>query len=218
MDGPYYSLEVTGIEFTCVAPRQGIWERHCAAIEPSVRNIDNLLLGEQNSTTGTRAAHRPTDVDGLVSQARAVADTFPGSRLAGWTSDFTKAFKQVPSDPSQVPYVIIAQWDPFASAIAFFICYCQVFGSRSAPLNFSRFPAWCCQVLGRAWAIPMTHCVDDMITVERLATAESSREAWLTFAELCGWLVAMDKSPLPDVKFAAIGIIMDLSRFPHCQL
>ena len=99
MQGPFYDINSVPIDCPCIAPRVGIWETHGSAEEPSIRNIDNLLLGEQNFTVGTRAAHRPTDADALVGQARAVADTFPDDPLAGWCSDFAKAFKQVPSDP-----------------------------------------------------------------------------------------------------------------------
>ena len=213
MQGPFYSIESVPINHPCVAPRVGIWENHGASEAPSIRNIDNLLLGEQNSTVGTCAAHRPTDADALVGQARAVADTFPGERLVGWCSDFAKAFKQVPCDPQQLRFVVIAQWDPVTACVALFICHCQVFGSKSAPLNFSRFPAWCMQVLAVAWAIAASHCVDDVISIERESTAFSAREAWLLLASCCGWLISMEKSPAPSARFLVIGVLLDLGNF-----
>ena len=210
MQGPFYDIDAVPIDRPCIAPRVGIWEAHGSAVEPSVRNIDNLLLGEQNFTVGTRAAHRPTDADALVGQARVVADTFPDVELAGWCSDFAKAFKQIPADPQQVGYVVIAQWDPVSATVAFFVCHCQVFGSKSAPLNFSRFPAWCMQVLAALWAIAASHCVDDVISIERRSTASSARDAWLFFADACGWLIAMDKSPPPSPVFPVIGVLLNL--------
>ena len=183
--GPYTSVDSIPVNEPCLAARQGIWEEHGDAIAPTVRIIDDLLYGEQNSTTGTCQAHRPTDVDGLVSQTRAVADSC-NSKLFAWTSDFAKAFKQVPADPSQRSFVVLAQFSPSAGQVAYFVTNCQVFGSKSSPLNFSRYPAlfcWCAAVL---FSIAATHCVDDVISVENSASAASGMEAWENFMELCG--------------------------------
>ena len=152
-------------------------------------------------------------MDGLVSQARAVSEAFPDEPLSGWCSDFAKAFKQVPGDPNQIGYIVIAQWDPRLQRVALFACHSQVFGSKSAPLNFSRYPAWCMQVLAVAWAVAATHCVDDVISMERTSTVQSAREAWLLLASLCGWLVSLEKSPLPSVRFTVIGVYIDLKNF-----
>ena len=100
----------------------------------------------------------------------------------------------------------------------FFLSFCQVFGSKSAPLNFSRFPAWMCEIMAHSFAAPVTHCVDDMLSVERLATVDSAREAWLVLSQLCGWALSMDKSPPPAVRFAAIGVMLVLEWFPGGEI
>jgi hypothetical protein len=116
LDGPYDSLEATGLMAPCIVPRHGILEMHGDATDTSIRNIDDLLMGEQHLTVGTLSSHRPTDADGLVSQVRAVAERFPQSRLMAWKSDFSKAFKQVPCCPTQLEYVVVAQYSPSAKA------------------------------------------------------------------------------------------------------
>ena len=60
----------------------------------------------------------------------------------------------------------------------FCLTFSQVFGSRNAPLNFSRHPAWACQVMASLIAVPMTHCVDDVIVIEDTDFIDSGREAW----------------------------------------
>jgi hypothetical protein len=75
--GPYLSLVEVPVECPCVAPRTGIWECHGDSDVPTVRNIDDLLVGEQNLTVGTISAHRPTNCDALTAQTRAAAEAFP---------------------------------------------------------------------------------------------------------------------------------------------
>jgi hypothetical protein len=139
--GPYYELADIPFECPGIAPRCGIWECHGDAVVPDVRNIDDLLVGEQSSTAGSTHSHRPTDVDALAAQTRAVSKARPGRKLSGWASDFAKAYKQVPGDPTQVKEIVLAQCDPDRDAVAFFVALSQVFGSKTAPVNFSRYPA-----------------------------------------------------------------------------
>ena len=105
IDGPF---ELSDIPFASPAfvPRIGIWEQHGLATEPSVRNIDNLLVTGHNATVATFSAHRPTDADALLGQARRVRESFPGAVLKGWPSDYEKAFKQIPGCPLQVESVV----------------------------------------------------------------------------------------------------------------
>ena len=139
---------------------------HGTATEPSIRNIDNLLVAGHNSTVATFCAHRPTDSDALLSQAKQVQQRFPEQQLAGWPSDYEKAFKQVPGDPTQIHMVVLVQWNPVLRKLAAWIAYSQLFGGKSPPLNFARFPAWTCQVVAVLFALPMSHCVDDLICIE----------------------------------------------------
>ena len=93
-----------------------------------------------------------------------------------------------------------------------------MFGSKSAPLNFSRFPAWCCAALAVAYGVPASHCVDDMISIERLSTIGSGRTSWLLFARLCGCLVSMEKSPPPSPTFTVIGVVLDVRNYPSGEI
>ena len=48
--GPFESLEAVPFQEPSLAPRHGIWELHGEAVQPTVRNIDDLLAGGQNSS------------------------------------------------------------------------------------------------------------------------------------------------------------------------
>ena len=214
IDGPVYNLKSLSLVSPCLAPGVGIWEEHGDATCASVRNIDDLLFGGQNDVTGTMNSHRPTDVDGLVAQVRATTVRFGLELLIGWKSDYSKAFKQVPSSPLQIEDFVVCQFDPHMERPAFFMTYSQLFGGKSAPLNFSRYPEWTTEILAILWAVPASSCVDDVICVERASTAESGRNAWMCLTSCTGWLISMEKSPPPSKQFVVIGVSLDLRPWP----
>ena len=64
-------------------PRFPIWEQHGGAAEPTCRNIDNGLAGEQNNFCGNLFTNRPADLDLYIGLLRAVLEQFPGLPLMG---------------------------------------------------------------------------------------------------------------------------------------
>jgi len=161
------------------------------------------------------SSHKPTDVDGLVAQVRAATVRFGHVHLIGWKSDFSKAFKQVPSSPCQIEDFVICQYDPVNKCVAYFKTFSQLFGGKSAPLNFSRFPEWKAEILATLWAIPSSSCVDDVIAIERMSTADTARDAWFCLTKSTGWLISIEKSPAPSRRFIVIGVCLDLRPWPR---
>ena len=90
----------------------------------------------------------------------------------------------------------------------------QLFGSGNSPLNFSRFPDWCCRVLSFLFAIGAIHCVDDVLVLERACTVDSAYQCWRIFAALCGWDVPDAKSPPPSDFFRVLGAMTDFRQYP----
>ena len=213
--GPFYSLDEIPCDCPGVAPRCGIWEQHGEAVEADVRNIDDLLVGEQNSTAGSLFSHRPTDADALVAQCRAVARKCPHSSLKGWSSDFSKAYKQVPGDPHHCLDIVLAQFDPVMRCAAFFVALSQVFGSKTSPVNFSRYPAAFCHIVAGIFLLPATHCVDDVIFIEEEMVVDSGKMSWDLLMKLCGWRMSESKDAPPSSCFPIIGVSLNLEPFPN---
>ena len=82
------------------------------ATVPTVRLIDDALEGGQNAATGSQYTHRPTYIDTWAAQCRAVQEKYPDSALSQFPSDFKKAYKQVPADPSLARLAVMVQWHP----------------------------------------------------------------------------------------------------------
>ena len=213
--GPFPSLEaIAGDCQAAIVVRHPIWEAHGGAEEPSCRVIDDMLTAEHNGTAGAEYTHVPADVDGVTAQTRMTQLEWPTAKLAGFTSDFRKAYKQDPASPQQLLWVIIAVWSHFAQMTHFWLQRTQLFGSRVAPLNFSRISLWMLLVMASTFAVPMTCCVDDVICIERASSISSAYLCWRIMCDLAGWDVPNSKSPLPSLFFRALGVFIDLRLLP----
>ena len=214
VEGPFRSLGECGFGVARTVRRFGIWECHGGAAEWTCRVIDDLLDGGQNSTAGAFWTHRPCDLDQWCALLRLVADKFLNLPLSQFTSDFAKAYKQVPLAPWCQCYVVLVQWSPEWQAPAFFISRTQLFGGRTAPINFARYATWCGDILAVLAAIALAQCVDDLLSAEPEATIASAFIMWRGFAEVCGWDVPDSKSPPPENIRRLLGAVSDLSWTP----
>ena len=216
MVGPFYSLDkLPGGDDACNKPprllnRFGILEMHGGATDESCRVIDDGKARGHNANSGNTAIHRPADLDLVAALARVSAELFPKMPLSGFPSDFKSAYRQVPSDPAQARDFVVASWDVESERQVFVMAVTQLFGSGNAPLNFTRFPDFCCRVIAMLLVIPAVHCVDDVIVIEILELISSSYSSWRAFARMCGWDVPDAKSPPPSQWFRALGAVLDL--------
>ena len=215
--GPYRSMQDVPLDDVALVPRHGIWEMHGGATDRSCRCIDDMLLGEQNGTVGTVSSHRPTDPDGLVAQVRATRRRFPEWQLSGWPCDLEKAYKQVPGCSYQLRLAVIVMWSVTMACPVFFVPLCQLFGGKSPPLNFARFPAWLCEMAASLFALAASHCVDDVIAVEPSPIAASGNLCFKMLCELSGWALSPSKAPPPACVFMVIGVVLDLSGVPRAE-
>ena len=179
----------------------------------TVRCIDDALIGGQNKFSATTAAHRPCDLDTWVAFCRVVGSKFL-EPLSAITSDFKTAYRQVTSDPNQSHSWVIAMWCPLTCSVVFGAAASQLFGSGTAPLNFSRYPSWCTWLVSILFLLPMEQCVDDMSSVERASAMLSGFHRWRSFASACGWDVPDKKSPPPQRFILNLCAITDLRLFP----
>ena len=211
--GPWHSLDEIPFRFFRLLQRFVIHEQH-GGQEATVRCIDNALLGGQNKFSATTAAHRPCDLDTWVAFCRLVGSRFE-EPLSAITSDFKTAYRQVTSDPNQANLWVIAMWCAVTSSVVFGAAVSQLFGSGTAPLNFSRYPAWCTWAVSILYLLPMEQCVDDLLSVERVTTMLSGYHCWRSFADACGWDVPDEKSPKPQQYLRTLGAMTDLRTFPY---
>ena len=108
----------------------------------------------------------------------------------------------------------MAQWSPEHDRVVFLLGRTQFFGGKSCPVNFARIPDWCCFMLACLGAIASSHCVDDLLSVDRFSTIAEAWLLWRCFAILCGWDVPDKKSPIPDQAHRVLGAMSDLSATP----
>ena len=86
-----------------VVLRNAIRERHGGAEKDSFRNIDDCLVGKQNSTVSYRQSHRPVTLHSWSAQIR-YTESRARRRLKGYTSDFGEHTARTP------PALISGAW------------------------------------------------------------------------------------------------------------
>ena len=62
--------------------------------------------------------------------------------------------------------------------------------------------------------LPVSHCVDDMLSVERARTSSAGFRLWRSLAALSGWDIPDRKSPPPTTSSRILGVQSDLSPAP----
>ena len=147
----------------------------------------------QNHASPYCCVHRPATHDDVVAQIIAVREMVPAALVQSWTSDFAKAYRQVPQISDQLMLTVVVQYCPETQGPVFIVSYGQLFGGRTPPLNFSRQPAWWCYVMAPLIGLPLQHTVDDVIATERKAIAECGNTAWRQITALCGWEIPGSK-------------------------
>ena len=126
-----------------------------------------------------------------------------------------KAYKQVPAEPSLAGFAGMVQWHPQKRCPAFLVGRTQFFGGKSCLVNFARVPDWCCHALASIAGLAASHCVDDVLAVDRKTTIFSGWLVWRVLAACCGWVVPDEKSPLPSQVHRILGGTSDLSQTPY---
>ena len=128
----------------------------------TVRCIDDALIGGPNEFSAATAAHRPCDLATWVAFCRVVGSKFL-EPLSATTSDFKTAYRQVTSDPNQSHLWVVVMWCHLTCSVVFGAAVSQLFGSGTAPLNFSRNPSRCTWLVSILF-LPMEQRVDYMLS------------------------------------------------------
>ena len=94
----------------------------------------------------------------------------------------------------------VAVFSPEAAKAIIFIPLCQLFGGKSPPLNFARYAGWLCEVSASLFALPASHCVDDVISVEPGELAESGNLAFRVLCTTTGCAISAGKPPRRPIR------------------
>ena len=112
--------------------------------------------------------------------------------LAGFTSDYSGAFRQCPISPDQIPYMWSAVWHPGLQRPVLLRNLGQVFGGSGSQFNYVRDPAAMCAIMRHFFLVPMHHYTDDAWCVERASTARSAWFCWVWLHRTIGWRLDME--------------------------
>ena len=211
VQGPF---RVTSVDLTKIAvhPSFPVWERSQAG-GWKCRNIDNLKSSGGNFTVSSSEAYTPDDLDAARNAVRMCKELWgPDVVLAGFTSDYSGAFRQSPQAPQMVPYMWSAVWHPHWQEVVLLKNLGQVFGGSGSQMNYVRDPSAMCAIMRYFFDMPMFHYSDDAWCVERHDTASSAWFCWVRVNNLIGWRLDMDKSPHPSSDWRLLGGLLQVGR------
>ena len=178
LGGPYPDVSFVKSQLFRLLPRKAIREQHGGATEPSVRNIDDMLVGGENASVTYMQSHRPVTLSSLSAQIRATEEAHLGKRLLGFPSDYKGAYRQVAACPHQIHLCILCIFNPEIRANIFATARGQLFGGSSAPLNFSRYPDDAAEMCAILFAVIFLQCIDDPLGQEPEESADWAYVMW----------------------------------------
>ena len=132
-----------------------------------------------------------------------------GVELHGGCSDWKKAYRQCPTDdPSRS---VVAQWDPHAKKVVYFVTHGHLFGQTCAVNSFNAVAKFLTCAARRLFACCCGNYFDDHIVAEPSFMESSGQSALIFLAGLCGFLFDPDKHVPMQPKFVYLGVLHDYS-------
>ena len=180
----------------------------------TLRLIDDALDGGQkwcNRTAVHPSSHRFGHLGHSVSH---VARTIPNVSVVAVSKRFKKMYKQVHTrtKPGRLGCDGTVASTRVSSCVSVWVY--PFWGGKSCPVSFSRIQDWCCHALSTFAGLAASHCVDDVLVVDRQTTILSG---WLFLCS--GSTLSMDRSKrkkglLPAQIHRILGAVSDLSQAP----
>ena len=226
LEGPLSPVELKSLGAWVPSRRFGIRQGR------KLRAIDDLHDSGINDALAATETIDPTDIDGIVSNARLHADAFSipaacrsatspltgvprhsdveGDTLQGRLFDLSSAYKNLAVRPADHALSIISVWSPEKNAPELFLQRALPFGASAAVLAFYWVAIALHAYLTRGLRLGCTHFYDDFVFIERGALTESVTEIVTDFFTLLGW----DLKDLPGFSelFHPLGATIDLSQ------
>ena len=131
--------------------------------------------------------------------------------LHGYPADFKSAYRQMPVSPLQILFAAVAYFhyeEPtFAKGRRRYAFYTSLpFGSSLAPAHWSETCVALAHIMAYVVLSIITHCIDDVCSIEMEEMVTSSRESFLHLVSLLGLQLDMDKSLSPSADFIYLGL------------
>ena len=101
-------------------------------------------------------------------------------------ADREAAYKKLPIDPSDQPFVEIALRRPSDGKWSGFTTRTLVFGAVAAVLHYNFFPRAITAVINRAFGVPMVFFFDDFAALVQLIMVDKALEVFSKFLQLVG--------------------------------
>jgi len=206
-NGPFLTRravsEHLGTDIWAALRRFGIFQKN------KIRPIDDAFAAGHNSTCVRLEKLITSSIDMIVNFIRAwrTIDRSKGtkSELGAWAMDEDKAYRQIPVNPDQRKFSVIAVVNPNRDPVTkqpkprleYFVMNGHCFGYTNAVYNYNRRPMAMTEILRKIFHIPTDHYYDDRWGIEPMSTFSSSFETTQEVFRLLGFDVQTAKAQGP---------------------
>ena len=177
--------------------------------EPRIRNIWNGVLPNQMCTSyATYVPNTHADVSVIMMRWLSILSVIGPFSMLAWKSDFSGAYRQMPLRVMHLISGASCHWNYRTHKREYVFYRSLPFGSSLAPAGWSEIVFALCHILAFSVLSILSHCVDDVCSIEMHETVMSSRTLFLRLCALIGLVIDMDKSPEPCDKVIFLGLNM----------
>ena len=195
----------------------GYWpsRRFGVAQRGEVRPCDDFSESQMNGTVSSDETVASDGADFPAWMAELFYSLGVRSSIRGGCDDWKKAYRQLPVwDPS---HSVVAQWDPVARRVVYFVVKGHCFGAYSAVNSFNAVSKFLTYAARCLFAAVCGNYYDDHVVVEPAFAGCSAQEALLALAAACGFVFDVADAPVGKhvsmrPLFVYLGIRHDLSR------
>ena len=173
------------------------------------------LTEARSGATGSHCTHRPIRFGHLGQLMSHGARMLPNVSVVAVSKRFKQMYKQVHTrtKPGRLGCDGAVASTRVSSCVSGWVY--ALWGGKSCPVNFTRIPDWCCHALSTFAGLAASHCVDDVLVVDRQTTNLSLWLLWRVLAACCRWIVPnAKKGLLPAQIHRILGAVSDLSQAP----
>ena len=181
-----------------------------------VRPCDDFSESRMNGTVSSDETVASDGADFPAWMAELFYSLGVRSPIHGGCDDWKKAYRQLPV--WDLAHSIVAQWDPVARRVVYFIVKGHCFGAYSAVNSFNAVSKFLTSAARSLFAAVCGNYYDDHVVVEPLSAGCSAQDSLLVLADACGFVFDTEDEPVGKHVsmrpcFAYLGIQHDFARF-----
>jgi len=209
--GPFYSLKEL---IAILGPDFVIQMSFPVEQDDKTRVCDNYDRSGGNNATFVERKLTLSTLDEFFALASAMRAAFPGEPLFFFKRDHEGAYRQIPILESDLPFAVVAFWDPTQQRRVAFIHLVMPFGATASVNNYNRVSQAITGLARRALCLPVDSYFDDFWGILPARFALAAFDALGELNSIFGLSFKASKDMLPASEGDLLGHTVCIRELP----